>query len=103
MSEDAIVREELQSAIEARRELPAELEPALIDGFVERIERRIAERGAANQYALEAKRNHQKEMVLGSMAISIPLFALAAVFTGLPGVVAVGVVPSGTAIAAAGN
>jgi hypothetical protein len=28
-------------------------------------------------------------MVLGSMAISIPLFAIAAVFTGLPGVVAV--------------
>jgi hypothetical protein len=89
MSEDAIVRDELQSAIEARRELPDELEPALIDGFVERIERRIAERGAANQYALEAKRNHQKEMVLGSMAISIPLFALAAVFAGLAGVITV--------------
>jgi hypothetical protein len=89
MSEDAVVREELQSAIEARRELPDELEPALIDGFVERIERRIAERGAANQYALEAKRNHQKEMVLGSMAISIPLFALAAVFAGLAGVITV--------------
>jgi hypothetical protein len=28
-------------------------------------------------------------MVLGSMAISIPLFGIAAVFTGLPGIVAV--------------
>ena len=27
-------------------------------------------------------------MVLGGMAISIPLFALAAIFTGLPGVMA---------------
>ena len=103
MSEDAIVREELQSAIAARRELPDELEPALIDGFVERIERRIAERGAANQYALEAKRNHQKEMVLGSMAISIPVFALAAVFTGLPGVVAVCVVLVAIAVATGRN
>ena len=28
-------------------------------------------------------------MVLGSMALSIPLLAIAAVFTGLPGVIAV--------------
>jgi hypothetical protein len=35
------------------------------------------------------QRDHEKEMVLGSMAISVPLFAIAAVFTGLPGVVAV--------------
>jgi hypothetical protein len=28
-------------------------------------------------------------MVLGSMAVSIPLLAIAAIFTGLPGVVAV--------------
>ena len=89
MSEDAVVREELQSAIEARRELPDELEPALIDGFVERIERRLADRRQADAYALEQKRNHQKEMVLGSMAISIPLFALAAVFAGLAGVITV--------------
>jgi hypothetical protein len=89
MSEDPALRDELQSAIGARRELPAEMEPAVIDAFVERIERRLAERGAADQWALEQRRNHQKEMVLGSMAISIPLFALAAVFTGLAGVVAV--------------
>ena len=30
-----------------------------------------------------------KEMVLGSMAVSIPLLAIAAIFTGLPGVIAV--------------
>jgi hypothetical protein len=28
-------------------------------------------------------------MVLGSMGISVPLFAIAAIFTGLPGMVAV--------------
>ena len=38
---------------------------------------------------LANKREHQKEMVLGSMAISIPLMAIAAIFTGLAGVIAV--------------
>ena len=38
---------------------------------------------------VEAPRDHQKEMVLGSMAISIPLLAIAAIFTGLQGVIAV--------------
>ena len=39
-----VEREELQAAIEARRELGAEMEPAVIDTFVERIEKRLAER-----------------------------------------------------------
>jgi hypothetical protein len=82
-------KDELQAAIGARRELGEELEPAVIDGFVERIERRLAERDTGSEQALKRKREHQKEMVLGSMAISIPLFAIAAIFTGLAGVLAV--------------
>jgi hypothetical protein len=65
------------------------MEPAVIDAFVDRIERRLAERRGVDQFAIERKREHQKEMVLGSMAISIPLLAIAAIFTGLAGVVAV--------------
>ena len=83
------VRDELRSAIEARKELGDEMEPAVIDAFVARIEQRLADRGAEDERALKRRRGHQKEMVLGSMAISIPLLAIAAVFTGLPGVVAV--------------
>ena len=86
---DDVVRDELHSAIEARKELGDEMEPAVIDAFVERIERRLADRVDKSEQALQRKRNHQKEMVLGSMGISVPLFALAAVFTGLPGVIAV--------------
>jgi hypothetical protein len=55
MSGDVVSREELQGAIEARGELGAEMEPA----------------------------------VIGAMGISVPLLAIAAIFTGLPGVVAV--------------
>jgi hypothetical protein len=89
MREDPVVREELESAIAARRELGDEMEPALVDAFVARIERRIAERGGADDLAVMRRREHQKEMVLGSMAISIPLFAIAAIFTGLAGVITV--------------
>ena len=75
--------------MEAREELGEEMEPAVIEAFVARIEKRLADGADAGERALHAKREHQKEMVLGSMAISIPLLVIAAVFTGLPGVVAV--------------
>jgi hypothetical protein len=89
VSEPVVSKDELQAAIEARKELGAEMEPAVIDAFVERIERRLAERGSEGERSLKRKREHQKEMVLGAMGISVPLFALAAIFTGLPGVIAV--------------
>ena len=89
VSERVVPKDELEAAIEARKELGAEMEPAIIEGFVERIERRLAERGSDSERSLKQKRDHQKEMVLGAMGISVPLFALAAIFTGFPGVLAV--------------
>ena len=86
---DAVPRDELQAAIEARKELGAELEPALIDSFVERIEQRLVQRDDQREKALKRKRDHQREMVLGAMGISIPLMLIAAIFTGLAGVIAV--------------
>jgi hypothetical protein len=86
---DDVLKDELHSAIEARAELGEGMEPAVIDAFVARIERRLVERAEQSDRALQRKRNHQKEMVLGSMGIAVPLLAIAAVFTGLPGVVAV--------------
>jgi hypothetical protein len=87
--DDAGLKDELHAAMEARQELGAEMEPAVIEAFVARIERRLAGRVDDGERALKRKQDHQKEMVLGSMAISIPLLAIAAVFTGLQGVVAV--------------
>jgi hypothetical protein len=86
---DDVAKGELQSAIAARKELGDEMEPAVIDAFVARIEQRLAERTAESERALQRKRNHQKEMVLGSMGISVPLLAIAAIFTGVPGVIIV--------------
>src|SRR6476659_1754288 len=89
MSEELVPRDELEAAISARKEFGEDLEPALVDAFVERIERRIAERQGESEQSLRRKREHQKEMVLGAMALSIPLFAMAAIFTGLAGVIVV--------------
>ena len=89
MSQGTVPRDELQAAIEARKELGADMEPAVVDAFVERIERRLAERTGESEHSLKRKQDHQKEMVLGAMGISIPLFVIAAIFTGLPGVLAV--------------
>lgn len=77
-------RDELNAAIEARRELGAELEPELIDGFVERIEQRIDER--ARELAPTRTRGVDTGLALGSMALSIPLLAIAGGIAGLPGI-----------------
>ena len=89
MSEEVVRKDDLEAAIEARKELGEEMEPAVIDAFVERIERRLAARDEAGEGALRRRREHQKEMMLGAMGISVPLLLVAAIFTGLAGVLAV--------------
>ena len=94
-------RDELEATIAARRELGEEMEPALIDAFVERIERRLADRSGEGERSLKRKRDHQREMVLGAMGISVPMLAIAAIFTGLAGVIAVCVAVAVVAIVSA--
>jgi hypothetical protein len=89
VSEELVPRDELRATIEARKELGEEAEPALIEAFVDRIEKELSTRQRESEQSLRRKREHQKEMVLGAMALSIPLFALAAIFTGLAGVIVV--------------
>jgi hypothetical protein len=89
VAQDVVTKEELHALMEARKELDAEMEPALIDAFVDRIEQRIADRTGEDDRAIKARREHQKEMTLGSMAIAIPLLTVAAIFTGLAGVITV--------------
>jgi Flp pilus assembly protein TadB len=86
---EIVRRDELQAALEARQEHGAEMEPALLDSYVERIERRLTDRREESERSLKRKRDHQKEMVLGAMGISIPMLAIAAIFAGLAGVIVV--------------
>ena len=56
---EIVRRDELEAAIETRRELGSDMEPAVIDAFVERIERRIGERNEESERSLKRKREHQ--------------------------------------------
>ena len=89
MTDDAVLRQELEATIETRKEMGSEMEPEVIDAFIARIEQRLVQRGDEDERARKRRRDHQKEIVLGSMGISVPLFAIAAVFTGLSGILAV--------------
>jgi hypothetical protein len=89
VTDDVVVENELRAALEARQELGKEMEPAVIDAFVARIEQRLGEGAKDRERALKRRRDHQKDMTLGAMALSIPLLTVAAVFTGLAGVIVV--------------
>ena len=89
MSEELVPRDELRATIEARKELGAEAEPALIEAFVDRIDKELSKRQRESEQSLRRERKHQQEMVLGSMALAIPLLWVVAAFTGLAGVIVV--------------
>jgi hypothetical protein len=78
-----VEREDVQAAIEARRELGPELEPHLIDSFVERIEQRLPQR--------PVRANDDKILALTiiSLVAAIPLTAIAITQSGLIALVVV--------------
>ena len=85
-------RDELRAAIDARRELGPEYEPEIVDAFLERIERRVEERRAGKPArAGQGEHPAVTPMVLGSLALSIPLLGIAGGTAGLAGVVIVAV------------
>ncbi|MBA3365866.1 MAG: hypothetical protein H0U03_08790 [Actinobacteria bacterium] len=76
MSERIVPKDELEAAIEARKELGAEMEPAVIDASVERIERRLAERDDQGKQSLKRKRDHRRRWCSAgwqSRSLSSPL------------------------------
>lgn len=86
----AVVRDELTAALAARRELGEELEPQLIDGFVERIERRLEQRARAPQQVTPSRdRGNELALAIVSMLFAIPMLAIAGGTAGLLGVIAV--------------
>ena len=91
---DGLERVDLEAALHVRRELGAEFEPVLVDGFVERIERAVEARVDARLAEAKATRKHEddkdsKQLSLGitSLALGIPLSAVAAGTADTPGLV----------------
>jgi hypothetical protein len=81
MTERPVQPNELQAAIEARRELGSEHEPHLVESFVERIERRLMERP---QPQAPARQDHaDKSLAIVSLVMAIPVTAIAATHGGI--------------------
>jgi hypothetical protein len=84
------LREEAEATLAARAEVGQELEPQLVDRFVDRVEQEIDRR--ARELAAQRRPAHNAPMIplaLGSLGIAIPLLGVAGGTAGLPGVIAV--------------
>lgn len=84
-----VEREDVQAAIEARRELGGEMEPHLIDSFVDRIEKRIDERATRRIPAQRHGREGSFVLALASLVAAIPITAIAATHGGIVAMVVV--------------
>jgi hypothetical protein len=86
-------RDELEAAIEARRELGLEREPELVAGFLDRIDReldrRIDERIAKRAPARTKGREPLLPVTFVSLGVAIPLLGIAGGIAGLAGIIAV--------------
>jgi hypothetical protein len=89
MAQTELPRDELSAAIEARRELGQDLEPAVIDGFLERVGKAIDERVDQRLQTRGPGRGQgQIGLAVVSMLFAIPLTGIGA-GTGLAGLVVV--------------
>jgi hypothetical protein len=67
-----VERKDVEAALEARRELGREYEPEVIDAFLEKIDRRLEERPKL----LPPEHHAVTPLVLGSIALGIPVTAI---------------------------
>ncbi|WP_204040943.1 hypothetical protein [Acrocarpospora phusangensis] len=93
MPDTHLPREELRATLEARRDLGPEYEDALVDSFLEKLDREITARVRA-EVATASSHPGQKPakpdnshipVALGSLGIAIPLTAIAAGNAGVVG------------------
>lgn len=89
MSEPLVPREDVRATIEARRELGPEHEDYLADAFVERIEKRLAERPRVKHVSTGSRTSGGVALGIVSVLASIPLIAIAGNVAGAIAVVAV--------------
>jgi hypothetical protein len=84
-----VERDEMQAAIEARRELGGEMEPHVIDSFVDRIEKRLAERTVGRVPAQRKGREGSFVLALASLIFAVPITAIAATHGGISAMIVV--------------
>ena len=91
MPEDRITREDVASSVGARRELGEEMEPAVVDAFLERVERAVDARTAEEKKRRRSgggDSGQRLALAIVSLTSGIPITAIAADSAGLAGIVA---------------
>ena len=89
MPEDRITREDVASSVGARRELGEEMEPAVVDAFLERVERAVEARTAEEKRRRRSGgRDSGQRLALAivSLGTGIPITAIAAEQGGMTGI-----------------
>ena len=93
MAHPELPRDDLTATIEARRELGKEAEPALVEGFLERIETEIdrrvddrLERKRQGALSSVSERGMSLAVPLGTVGMGIPITAIASDSAGLAGI-----------------
>jgi hypothetical protein len=84
-----VEREDVQAAIEARRELGEALEPQVIDSFIDRIEKRLDKRAQARVPVRTQGREGSFVLAVISLAAAIPITAIAATHGGIAAMIVV--------------
>jgi hypothetical protein len=88
-----MTREDLSSLVEARRELGEEMEPAVIDAFLDRVEAAAEARAAERRPPAEIRpgegRGEQLALSIISLGTGIPITAIAAEQGGVVGMLVV--------------
>ena len=72
-----VERKDVEAALEARRELGAEYEPAIVDALVDKIEKRLDERLRERRQPAPRHHYYEVRLALGSMGIGIGVTAVA--------------------------
>lgn len=103
-----ITRDEYEAILATRRELGTDMEPALVDNFVEKIETALAVRQASEMSASEREHklrsqesNRAMVVAIVTAGVGIPLTAISLALVGMPAllVVWVGLVAINVAVA----
>ena len=90
MPERKITREDVASAVGARQELGEELEPAVVDAFLDKVERAIEERAKAARrvtHYVDDNSGQRLALAIVSLGTGIPITAIAAEQGGVLGIV----------------
>ncbi|HVM57706.1 MAG TPA: hypothetical protein VMT74_09595 [Gaiellaceae bacterium] len=72
-----VERRDVEAAVEARRELGPEYEDQIVDALAEKIEKRLDERLALQQRPARRHREPDMRVMLGSIALGVPVTAVA--------------------------